>query len=270
MAEAFFEPDGERFVPTDWARGPWTADASHAGPPAALLGRAVEALDPTGPAILVSRFSMEILRPVPLRPLTVRAAVARPGRRVQLAEASLLDGDVEVIRASVWRIRPNDDLGAELRRSAGFELVDHLEPHSFERPEDCPVAQTFSPGWEPSYFDAIEWRTAAGDWLQPGLAAMWMRMRVDLVAGEVPSPLSRVRVSADSANGISWELPIGPFLFANLDLTLHLARMPEGDWVCVDAVSWLGPNGLGVAQSRLWDQRGRFGAGAQSLLVSTT
>jgi hypothetical protein len=213
---------------------------------------------------------MEILRPIPLRPLAVRADVVRPGKRVQFAQAALLDGDAEIARASVWRIRPHDDLPAAVEREAGigFDEGRNLGEQPFDAPLDCPEAQPFSPGWEPSYFDAIEWRVASGAWLEYGPAAMWMRMRVDLVEGEPPSPLSRVLVAADSANGISWELPLGRFLFINLDLTLHLARMPEGEWVCLDAISRLGSNGLGFSQSRLWDERGRFGAGAQSLLVS--
>jgi hypothetical protein len=260
MADSFFVQDGVYFVPTDWARGPWTAEAAHAGPPAALLGRAVEALEPAGPEMLVSRFAIEILRPVPLRPLSVRAFVVRPGKRVQLAEALLHDGDTEVARAAVWRIRPRDVLDRE----------HNLEAHPFPAPLDSPPVEPFRWGWEPNYFVGMESRTARGDWLRPGPAAMWMRMRIDLVPGEQVAPLSRVLVAADSGNGISWELPLGEFLFANLDLTVHLARMPEGEWVCLDAISRLGKAGLGIAQSTLWDERGRFGSGAQSLLVSRT
>ncbi|MFL5797327.1 MAG: thioesterase family protein [Actinomycetota bacterium] len=258
MADSFFVQDGEHFVATDWARGPWTAEAAHAGPPAALLARALEALEPAGPEMLVSRFAIEVLRPVPLRPLSVRAAVVRPGKRVQLAEALLHDGDTEVARAAAWRIRPNQVLDSE----------HNLEAHGFPAPLDSSPVELFHPGWEPSYFEAMESRTASGDFLRPGPAALWMRMRVDLLPGEPVAPLSRALVAADSANGISWELPLGQFLFANLDLTVHLARMPEGEWVCLDAISRLGRSGLGVAQSTLWDERGRFGSGAQSLLVS--
>jgi acyl-CoA thioesterase len=95
-----------------------------------------------------------------------------------------------------------------------------------------------------------------------------MRMRVPLLPDEPVSPLSRVLAAADSANGVSWELPLGQFLFINLDLSVHLARMPEGEWVCLDAISRIDRSGVGFSQSRLWDDRGRFGAGAQSLLVS--
>jgi acyl-CoA thioesterase len=258
MTDAFFVPDQGRFVPTEYARGPWSADATHAGPPAALLGRAVEAMDPAGPEMLVSRFVVEILRPVPIRPLTVDARVIRPGKRVQLSEAVLRDGDDEVARASAWRIRPNEALEREI----------NLEPTAMPPPADCPQVQGFPLPWRPNYFDAMEWRVAGGHWVEPGPAAVWMRMRVSLVPDEPVSPLSRVLAAADSANGVSWELPLGTFLFVNLDLSVHLARMPEGEWVCLDAVSRLGRSGLGFSQSRLWDERGRFGAGAQSLLVS--
>jgi hypothetical protein len=258
MADSFFVPDGDRFVPTDYARGPWTAEAAHAGPPAALLGRAIEALDPVGPGTLVSRFVLEILRPVPVRPLDVTARVVRPGRRVQLSEALLRDGDDEIARASVWRIRTAEVLDNEV----------NLERTALPRPLDCPEVPGFPVPWQPNYFDAMEWRVAGGNWVEPGPAAVWMRMRVSLLPGEPVSPLSRVLAAADSANGISWELPLGRFLFVNLDLSVHLARMPEGEWVCLDAESRLDRTGLGFSQSRLWDERGRIGAGAQSLLVA--
>ena len=95
---AVFEADGDRMVPTELARGPWSPDAQHGGPPAALLARALEQADP-GDAHFVSRLTIELLRPVPLVPLEVRTRTLRPGRKVQWVEGSLLAGDVEVARA---------------------------------------------------------------------------------------------------------------------------------------------------------------------------
>ena len=76
-----------------------------------------------------------------------------------------------------------------------------------------------------------------GGFLEPGPATVWMRMRQPLVAGEEPSPLQRTLVAADVGNGISAVLDWRRFLFINVDLTVHLERMPEGEWVCVDAVT---------------------------------
>ncbi len=126
----------------------------------------------------------------------------------------------------------------------------------------------WDPGWNPNYFEAMQWRFARGGFLRPGPSAAWMRMGVALVEGEEPSPLSRVLVAADSGNGISVEFPIDRFLFVNTELTVHLARMPEGEWVCLDAVTRIGSTGVGLAQSVLWDERGRIGSGNQSLLVA--
>jgi Acyl-CoA thioesterase C-terminal domain/Acyl-CoA thioesterase N-terminal domain len=258
VSEAFYVPDGDRYIPTGLTRGPWSSNAQHAGPPAALVGRAVERIDP-GSGLEVARFTFEVLRPIPLDPLTVEARVARPGRRVQFVEATLGSADGEIARASAWRILPAEESIPEA----------NLESHPpFRSPEDAPALPMFDPGWGESYFSAIEWRQARGSFFEPGPSAAWMRMRCGLVEGEDTSPLSRVLVAADSGNGISSELPIDRYLFVNTELTVHLVRMPMGDWVCLDAVSRIDPRGVGLAQSVLWDARGRIGAGNQALLVS--
>jgi hypothetical protein len=95
-----------------------------------------------------------------------------------------------------------------------------------------------------------------------------MRQLVPLVAGEEPSPLQRTLVIADVGNGISAVLDPSEFLFINVDLTVHLERMPEGEWICVDAATRPRPNGIGSAESELADRRGRIGRGVQTLLFA--
>ncbi|MGH2673102.1 MAG: thioesterase family protein, partial [Actinomycetota bacterium] len=62
--------------------------------------------------------------------------------------------------------------------------------------------------------------------------------------------------------------PLETSLFINTEITVHFARMPEGEWVCLDARTRVGPEGVGVAESVLWDERGMIGRGAQSLLIA--
>jgi hypothetical protein len=93
-----------------------------------------------------------------------------------------------------------------------------------------------------------------------------MRQKVPLVAGEEPTPLQRTLVIADVGNGISAVLDWHRFVFINVDLTVNLERMPEGEWICVDAVTRPRPNGIGSAESELSDGRGRIGRGIQTLL----
>ncbi|MGH2739527.1 MAG: thioesterase family protein [Actinomycetota bacterium] len=254
MPDAFYVPDGDRFIPTEFTRGPWSPDAQHGGPPAALLGRAIEAL-PHESELRVARFTIEIFRPVPLTPLRLEAHVTHSTRRSQYVEARMSNDEGPIAQASAWRIRAgeSDEVAAERTQATLFEATTDLPP--------------FAPPWQPSYFNAVEWRPTDARLLEPGPAAVWMRMRVPLLPGEEPSPLTRVLVVADSGNGISWTLPFTEYLFINTELTVHLARMPEGKWVLLDAETRIGPEGIGLANSILWDERGRLGSGAQSLLV---
>jgi hypothetical protein len=257
VTDAFYTLDGASFVPTPWTRGPWDQNAQHAGPPAALLGRAIERADPD-PRWRVARLTVEIFRPVPLAALHIEVRIPRPGRRVQFIEASLGDGPKEVARASAWRIQT----APESVPSAGDE------PLSLPDPGASAPQEIFDQSRSPSYFTAMEWRFARGSFFAPGPATAWMRMRHPLVEGEDPSPLTRVLVAADSGNGISSVLDIRTHLFVNVELTAHFTRMPEGEWVGLEAVTRVDPGGVGTAESVLWDTHGRFGAARQSLLVA--
>jgi hypothetical protein len=258
MADAFYVSDGDRFESTAWTRGPWGPDSQHAGPPSALIARAIERLD-AGSEMQVARFTAEILRPIPVTTLTVDARVVRPGRKVQYVEATLSDEHGEVIRAHAWRIRHGE---------AASVPPTEQEPLPHPVPAEIPVFEPppFYDG--SSYFTGMEWRLAEGAFFEPGPAAAWMRMRHPLVEGEPIAPLARVLVAADSGNGISMELPIGQYVFINVDLSVHLYRMPVGEWVCLDARTRIDGRGIGLAESRLWDETGLLGRGNQSLYVA--
>ena len=106
-----------------------------------------------------------------------------------------------------------------------------------------------------------------GGFADPGPALVWMRMRQPLVAGEEPSPLQRVLVAADSGNGVSATLDWARYLFINVELTVHLHRALAGEWVCLDAITIAEPNGVGVADTALYDERGPIGRAVQALLI---
>jgi hypothetical protein len=248
---AFYEPKDGQFIPSELTRGPWDPGAQHAGPPSALIGRALERCQPRE-GMRFGRIAIDILGPVPLAPLTVDARVVRPGRSVELLSASLSGPDGELMRASAWRV------------AAGNERLTDDEA-SLPGPEQGSDRDFFPTGEEFGYHTAMEYRFIKGAFLVPGPATVWMRQRGPLVAGEEPSPLERLLVVADVGNGISAVLDWREFLFINTELTVHLLRPPEGEWIGVDAVTRL--DGIGLAESVLYDERGRIGRGAQTLLV---
>ncbi len=221
----------------------------------------------------MGRITFEILRAVPIAPLRVEARVVRPGRSVELVEASLSDSEGEVIRATAWRLRSAEiELPAGLSSTDGPGLIG-TSPSTL-RPGFAPPGVeearpgTFPPtGHDVGYHTAMEYRFVQGDFGIPGPAVVWMRMRQPLVAGEEPSPLQRVLVAADSGNGVSATLEWGRYLFINVDLTVHLHRPLDGEWVCLDSITIPEPGGTGLADTALYDGRGPIGRAAQTLLI---
>jgi hypothetical protein len=256
MPDALYVPDGDRFVATELTRGPWNPDHQHAGPPAALLARAIE--DVSGiPGDQTTRLSFDILRPVPVGPLEIDVNVLRGGTRVEQAEATLKDTDGKALmRLTAWRMRLGDTA-----------TIATLDPP----PEPPDTGTQGFDGWprddDVAYRDALEWRWLSGTFTEPGPATVWTRVRYPLVAGDEITPLQRLLVMVDAASGVSAMLDWSKWLFINVDLTIHLERPPRGEWMAMDAQTRIGDVGAAVCTSVLSDGLGRLGVSAQSLLV---
>jgi hypothetical protein len=115
--------------------------------------------------------------------------------------------------------------------------------------------------------DAVELRFVSGSF-GGGPCTAWFRLRAPIVAGEEPSPLQRVAAAADFGNGISATLSWDDYLFINPDLTLYIEREPEGEWVCLRSRTRVTAGATALAESDVFDVRGRIGRATQALLVA--
>lgn len=256
-AEAFFVADGERFAATPCTEGPWSRGYQHAGPPSALLARAIERAVADDPALSVTRLSVELLAPIPVAPCAVATSLLRAGRKVRRIEATLTTDGRPVVRATGLAVRTG-----KVAVVPAPPPAPPPEPPERGRPHLFPVVTTGMVG----YARSVEVSRVAQGTQEGGVAA-WIRTRVPLVAGETPSPLQRVMIAADSGNGIA--IPADPyrFTFVNADLVVALHRALEGEWVCLDAVTAREPLGIGLTQTRLWDRRGPIGIALQTLVI---
>jgi hypothetical protein len=255
MADAFYAPLGEeRYAATEHTSGPWAPGAQHFGPPSALLVRGLERIEAPHPSLL-ARVTVEILGPAPVAELDQRSWVERPGRSVELLQSELSAAGRVVARATAWRIATTD---TEAVATDAGPLLPSAE---------AGTETAFPDDWSGGYLQAIEWRAVRGGISAPGPAAVWGRQRIPLVDGEEPTGLQRLFAIADSGNGVSHFLPARDWWFINSELTVHLRREPEGEWVGLDAVTLVGPHGIGTATSTLHDGSGPVGTGAQALLV---
>ncbi len=254
MADALFRRlRDDLFMPTDLARGPWTRDALHGGPSAALMATAAQSA--LGDGMFPARLTVELLRPVPVVPLTVETEVTRPGHKVRLVDVRLRADETVVASATALGIR-----------TAGVDVPEQKEGEQPPPPGDG-GEPTPDNGWTAFHVAGVDHRIVAGSWAEPGPATDWIRLRVPVVAGEETKPLQRVAAAADFGNGISSLADLESLTFINPDLTISLHRLPVGEWVCLDATSRLGPHGVGFAESALFDEQGRIGRSVQSLLV---
>jgi hypothetical protein len=234
---------------------------------AALLTRAIEDADTGGSAFTLSRVTVELLRPVPLQPLLVSAGIVRPGRKVQLIEAvaTVAETGLEVARARALRIRaaavalPYED------PVSGPLLVPEPAPPG---PAGLPVGEsTWALDDVAFHRDGAELRFFEGSWQGPGAVGVWVRLRVPVVPGEVPSGAQRAVAAADFGNGVARVLPTETFTFINPDLTVHLLRAPKGDWIALRSITHPGPEGSGLTDTALYDEHGRVGRSVQSLVI---
>jgi hypothetical protein len=242
---------------------------------AALLAQAVESCVPDEPMHVV-RLTVELLRPVPLAPLTVSAEVSRPGRKVQVVEARMRAGDVDVAWGRALRIRlhpPGGDAdgrpGAGLSDPTGNGPVPGADPGAPPGPDDGYSSPEPMGGYRAFHSAGAEMRFVVGEFDGRGPAVVWVRLAVPVLPGEEPSPLQRVAAAADFGNGVSSELDFAHYLFINPDLSVHLHRPAVGEWVCLDASTTIGIPGVGLAHSALWDVHGPIGRSLQSLLVES-
>jgi hypothetical protein len=207
----------------------------------------------------VVRVTADLVRPVPVRPLTVEVRTVRPGRRVSVVEAVLSADDEVCLRMTALRLRDAD-----------IAVPADVPSPPDERPSPGPDESPATPiEWPFEAFHSVgcEVRFASGRWLEPGPAFAWIRLRHPVLAGQEPSPAQRIVAAADFGNGVSSVLPFDTWLFVNPDLTVHIHVPPQGEWIGLDATTHLSAHGSGTAVSGLYDVRGRVGWAVQSLLV---
>jgi hypothetical protein len=260
LPASLYVPTGAGYLATALTIGPWDPGLQHAGPPAALLARETERASAIDGGQTV-RMAYDILGPVPVGPVTVRASVLRPGRRVELLESVLEVDDRPLMRLTAWRMRVRDDGALEETAHVPEDLAMPAAPQD-SKPED---AEFFSE--EIAYHRALEWRFAAGSFNSAGPAAAWTRPACQLVEGEAMTPLAHLLVMTDAASGISAALDWTAATFANVDLSVALLRPPRGEWLGMDATTYLGGRGAAQCFAGLFDADGLVGRSSHALFV---
>lgn len=253
--DAIYRVDGNHVVTSPHAAGPWNKTMQHGSAPSALVTWLAEQMPTAGP-MHVTRVTIDLLRPVPVAPLTFETEVLREGRKIQLCGIRLLANGVVVVRATVLKIRAD---------------AQPLPPEVVDAPVTVPPPDQgglLEPRYASSPFvTGMTIRAVRGGFLSLGPGAIWYRANRPIVEGAGLSQVMRAVIAADFSNGSSPVLSFDDWTFLNADLTVSLSRPPVGDWILLDGESWIGPDGAGLAAAKLADVQGYFGRAVQSLVI---
>jgi hypothetical protein len=252
----------EEFEASPHTSSAWGPHMQHGGPVTGLLVRALERVgDQEGRRL--SRVTTELLGMVPVGPTRVTARVTRPGRRVELVQATM---DVPhegawraVAMATAWRLRTDDT--SEVARTA--DATRSLPDSDPARLSEHPLSFGW---WEGGFVDALRWKIDK-DQQQGSTTVAWGRLDVELVDGEQTTATQALVSIADTANGVGARLDPSQFTFLNTEMTVHLFAPPSGEWFGIEAESSVGPDGIGMSAGVLLGVDGPLGRVTQSLLV---
>lgn len=255
-ASAYFERiDENRYQPTLHSGGAWVAHELHFSPLGGLMVHAIERhlAGRADATMALSRVSFDILGRLADDVCELHVETTRPGRTIELIEATLSIGGRPAIVARAWLLASSDTSAVE--GGAGEPLP---------APETL-ATWPLSSVWSGGYVHSVEIRPVSPP--QPGRTTAWITSPIELVAGEPASDLANYVALVDTANGIATRQPPEEWLYPNVDLTIHLHRQPHGRWVGLDTTVVFGPTGQGVTSTVLHDASGPIGHALQMLTV---
>lgn len=271
VSEAFYTIADDAFVPTRGARGYWQKDTLSGSAMASLLGHVIER-DHLGEGWIPARFGVDMVRMAPSAPLTVQTQVLHEGGRIKLVEASLVHDGKLCARATCQLLRVSQQPLNPVWQAPAWDV-----PH----PDDLPALKQFGrwdarpiPAGHPRFDRTSPGRSTSENSNPPVLGTIapvdarqiWLRPGGEVIAGLPLSPFAKVYLTADFASPLSHSSEQG-IDFVNTDFTVHLHRLPEGDWLGYELASH-GSAG-GVASGLVWlhDLSGPVGAVTVSALA---
>lgn len=254
-ATSYFTRTGEsRFTATEHVSGAWNTEEQHVAPPFGLMVHAIQQDHAArrDTALPIGRLSFDILGTFTLDEVDISIRVLRPGRTIELAEATLSQGGRAAVILRAWFMQTFDTSAIAANELPPIRARDGMG--------EGRIAQE----WPGGCVRSIDVRTEQE---HPGRAVSWVRPRVPLLPDEPSSDVARIIGMVDFANGLSPRQAIDSVAFPNLDLTIHMFREPSGEWLGYDSTVTYGASGIGLTHTYLHDEHGPFGVAAQCLTV---
>lgn len=261
--DSYFTRTGPaQYTATHLTSGAWNPEEQHISPALGLITHLIETDRDTrrSDGLVIGRLSFDIFGVVPIGAFDYEVRIIRPGRTIELVEATLAHAGRTIVSTRAWLMAPGDS--SQVAGSALSRLGprDRMTPYS-------PASD-----WQGDYLGTYE---GYREQHEPGRAQLWQRTHAQLIDDTEASPLARAAGMFDVANGLTVRHNPAQVAFPNVDLTVHYFRQPEfahvphgpSDWQGYDVTVTFGPGGLGLTHSVVHDARGPYASVAQCLTV---
>jgi acyl-coenzyme A thioesterase PaaI-like protein len=256
-ATAYFEREGDFFVPNEIAQGGWgpTLGGQVVG---GLLAREIDRAT-VDADLQPARLTVDILRRVSMEPVRVHALLVRSGRRMQAIDATITQGDEVVARASALYLRrgpqPDDDVWT----------TPITMPPLPEKPDEWPESL---PMFVQPYGRNPDTDGAGFAWQHDGRRYAWVYDFRELVKGEKLTPFVRAAMAVDVTASLT-NFGKSGLRFINADYTMLLSRLPEGEFIGMASLTHYGDGGVATATASLFDARGPIGNGVSTAIANS-
>lgn len=263
MAQAVFEREGDHFIPTARAVGPWHPELLHGGATAGLLGHVLERARPDE-SMVINRLTVDLLRPVPKAPLRTSAEVVRLGKRLAVLQATVYAQDKPVAQARSLCLKPTP---AALDEPVALDWEPPPGPDGLTSTSLMGGRAPDPDKAPPGLHFGIEIRRISGMAMK-GEGTAWVRLPLAVIAGVPNSPFVHAAALSDFGNGLGQLYAPGTTGCINADINMFLQREPRGEWLGMQARAALETDGLGSVHTRLFDRDGPMGLVVQMIMAN--
>lgn len=237
-------------------QGAWNAHEQHMAPASGLMSYELEQFEPRDDMVY-GRISYDILGLIPFKDFTISTRNIRPGKTIELIEVTLSCEGKAAIVGRAWRMMKNDTSEVALISDEAIIKRDDMKPW----PEITEL-------WGGGYIDSLKNHIRTNHDRRHGNAQVWISNDLEMVEGVETSPFVKLLGMVDTNNGIAVAQD-APFshMFPNVDLQIHLYRLPKGKWLGLNTRQQYGSDGVGLTTAVLHDEEGPFGRSEQILTV---
>ncbi|HRP90987.1 MAG TPA: thioesterase family protein [Edaphocola sp.] len=244
------------YKPTIHTQGAWNPKEQHMAPATGVICSELEYFQKQfQDKKIIARISLDILGMIYLDEFSITTKIIRPGKTIELLESKFESKGKTCIIARTWRLQQENTA-----------TIEGIEDKPIENYKTLPYWKGMNI-WGGGYIDSILNHVKVAQH-QPGHSISWLTNDLEMVEGQDTSSFVKLMGMVDTMNGLAVRQGDKfEYAFPNVDLQLHLYRMPKGNWLGLEVQQQYGKDGIGLTSSVLHDENGSFGHAEQILTI---